>query len=150
MKLNKKEIKTTITEVINSSGFLLIEILFRGVEKQPVIEVFIDSKVGVTANECAVISRTLEELFDKEVLIDSKYRLDVSSPGIDRPLKYYEQFPKNTGRKFKVKFSNGEETNSFEGKLESAENNELVFLVKGEKIKLKYDQLISAKVLVSF
>ena len=82
-------------EITSSSGFLLIDIVLRGTERNRVIEVFVDGEKYITAKDCAEISRKLNEVFEEKELIKAAYRLDVSSPGIDRPLLYLKQYPKN-------------------------------------------------------
>ena len=71
------------------------------------VDVFIDSDVGVTFEKCQKISRYLEHYIDEEGWLGEKYVLEVSSPGITRPLKLKRQYPKNIGRKVEVKLLEG-------------------------------------------
>ena len=93
--------------------------------------------------------KCLPFLEDDEI-INQAYRLDVSSPGVDRPLKFLEQYQKNIDRKFKIKYNNNETTSEFEGKLKSVNNTQLCFNVKKEEVIVDFDQVVSAKVLISF
>ncbi len=150
IKMKKQQIYSKIEEIVQASDFLLVDTLIRGSEKKPVIEVFIDSEKGVTANQCADISRELNDYLNDEDIINQSYRLDVSSPGIDRPLKFLEQFPKHIDRKFKIKYSNNESTSEIEGKLKSVNDSQLCFNVEEEEVILDFAQVVSAKVLISF
>ena len=67
------------------------------------IDVFIDSDSGVTFEKCQKISRYLERFIDENGWLGEKYVLEVSSPGISRPLKFKRQYAKNIGRKVEVK-----------------------------------------------
>jgi ribosome maturation factor RimP len=148
--MKKGLIHSKIEEIVHSADFLLIDTIIRGTEKIPVIEVFIDSAKGVTTEECANISRQLHDFLEDDEIINQAYRLDVSSPGVDRPLKFLEQYQKNIDRKFKIKYNNNETTSEFEGKLKSVNNTQLCFNVKKEEVIVDFDQVVSAKVLISF
>ena len=150
VKLKKQRIHSIIEEIVHSSDYLLVDTVLRGSEQKPVIEIFIDSAKGVTTVECADISRKLHAAFEDKDIVNQSYRLDVSSPGVDRPLKYLEQFPKNIDRKFKIEFNNNETTSEFEGKLKSIDNSELCFIVKNEEVIVEFSQVVSAQVLISF
>jgi ribosome maturation factor RimP len=66
------------------------------------LEVFIDSDSGITFEKCQSVSRHLETYLDEEKPLGEKYTLEVSSPGVDRPLKLPRQYHKNIGRKVEV------------------------------------------------
>ncbi|MFA8342036.1 MAG: ribosome maturation factor RimP [Rhodothermaceae bacterium] len=150
--MNKKEEILNITEqVVSRYGYLLIDVVFRGDHKNRIIEIFIDhEKDGVTTKTCASISREIGEQIDEEELIASKYRLDVSSPGVDRPLKFIQQFVKNIDRKFEIEHTTEEGAVKFEGKLKSVEENKLTFIKEKEEIVIDFPNIKSAKVLISF
>ncbi len=75
-------------EITASSGYFLIDIVLRGTERNRVIEIFVDGEKNITAKDCVEISRKINEIFEEKEIIKAAYRLDVSSPGIDRPLLY--------------------------------------------------------------
>lgn len=150
--MNKKEqILNIIEEVVNRYGYLLIDVVFRGDQKNKIIEIFIDhEKDGVTTKACASMSREIGLKIDEEELITSKYRLDVSSPGVDRPLKYIQQFTKNIERKFEIEHSIEDGTEKFEGKLKSIQDDKLTFIKGKEEVLIDFPNIKSAKVLISF
>ena len=150
--MNKKDqIKEIIEEVVSRYGYLLIDVAFRGDQKNKIIEIFIDhEKDGVTTKACASISRDIGEQIDTEELITSKYRLDVSSPGLERPLKFIRQYVKNIDRKFEVEYQTEEDTNKFEGKLVSVEGEKLTFKTNKEEVLIDFEKIKSAKVIISF
>lgn len=71
------------------------------------LEVFLESDSGVTFNKCKRISRYLEDYIDTEGWLGEKYVLEVSSPGVGRPLKIKRQYHLNIGRKVEVKLQEG-------------------------------------------
>ena len=149
MKNNFENIREIAQQIAEQNNHFLIDLIVRGSENSRVIEVFIDGENNISAEECAHISRQISKLIDESELL-SNYRLDVSSPGVDRPLIYLKQFPKHINRLFEVEFKTANLTPStFKGKLISVENGILSFNT-GKEIKIKFEDIIKAKVLVSF
>lgn len=95
------------------------------------LEVFLDSDIGITFEKCRKISRYLEEFIDEAGWFGPKYTLDVSSPGITRPLKKLRQYTKNIGRKVEVKTNDGEKKT---GLLIAATDAEITL---EEKVRIK-------------
>jgi ribosome maturation factor RimP len=76
-----------------------------GLGKRKILRIFIDKDGGVNVENCASTSRYLSEELDKEEyskLINSAYTIEVSSPGLDRPLKTTRDFERNLGRKLRI------------------------------------------------
>ncbi|HHS95283.1 MAG TPA: ribosome maturation factor, partial [Phaeodactylibacter sp.] len=71
------------------------------------LEVFVDSDSGITFTKCQRLSRYLEKFIDEEQWFGDKYTLEVSSPGIGRPLKFVRQYHKNLQRRVEVKKKDG-------------------------------------------
>lgn len=86
------------------SDCFLVEVKLHANRK---LEVFMDCDSGVTFERCQKTSRYLEKHLDEENWLGEKYILEVSSPGIGRPLKLHRQYPKNIGRKVEVTLTEG-------------------------------------------
>lgn len=71
------------------------------------VTVFIDSDSGVTFEKCTQVSRHLEKYMDEERIFGGDYVLDVSSPGVDRPLMLWRQYPRHKGRSLIVTLKDG-------------------------------------------
>ncbi|MCI5083126.1 MAG: ribosome assembly cofactor RimP [Saprospiraceae bacterium] len=71
------------------------------------LDIFLDSDSGITFQKCQRISRYLESYLDEEGWLGEKYVLEVSSPGLTRPLKLKRQYKKNIGRKVEVNLHEG-------------------------------------------
>ena len=149
MSLSIENITDAAQSIASEKGLVLVDLIIRGSNQNPVIEVFIDGEKSVSAEDCANISRELDKKITDDELAKANYRLDVSSPGVDKPLKYLIQFPKHINRKFSVKYKKGEETKIFSGRLKAVEGEDLVFEDKNE-ILIPFNQIIEAKVLISF
>ena len=102
MNFINENIAEIAREIVVSNGFFLIDVTFRGTENNKVIEVFIDGEKNITAEDCAKVSKEINSIIDEKQLIKSRYRLDISSPGVDRPLQYLKQYSKHIGRRFEV------------------------------------------------
>ena len=72
------------------------------------IGVFIDGDEGVSLDVCAQISRILESVLDQEPNLGGVYELEVSSPGVNRPLKFPRQYLKHVGRTVRIEMTGGE------------------------------------------
>ncbi|MGI4728567.1 MAG: ribosome assembly cofactor RimP [Janthinobacterium lividum] len=118
--------------------------------------VLVDSDQGIGIQDCAAISRHVGFHLEENNVIEQAYNLEVSSPGVDFPLKSVRQFQKNVGRNLLLKLS---DNSTKEGKLLSADEENIVIeektAVKGKKatfaeVQLPYHQLQEAIVLISF
>lgn len=137
--------------VTQELGFLLIAVTVKGDNRNRILQIFVDSDKSLSADDCALVSGKIASDIENSDLISSKYRLEVSSPGIERPLKYIQQYPKNINRNFEVTYiADDEEVKKITGKLIKVEDNDLTFLVKGSEIKVNFNKIKIAKVLVSF
>jgi ribosome maturation factor RimP len=85
-----------------SHGIRVLDVEIAGGMNRPLVRVFIDREGGVTLDECAKFSRALSALFDVEDPIPTSYMLEVSSPGLDRPLKKVKHFEQSKGKMAKV------------------------------------------------
>ncbi|MDF1610813.1 ribosome maturation factor RimP [Stygiobacter electus] len=148
--MEKANLLQIFEEIVTSNGYLLIDLNLRGDNRLKIIEVFIDNEKGITTDDCVLISRALTEKIEEDELINSNYRLDVSSPGIDRPLKYLVQYQKHINRKFEVTYKIENETKKLIGKLLKIKDDNLYFSEKNEEIKINFQNIINAKVLISF
>jgi ribosome maturation factor RimP len=83
----------------------LVELVFH--DKQKKLEVFLDADKGLAFDRCQKISRFLEATIDEQNWLGEKYILEVSSPGISRPLLFLRQYVKNLGRKVDITMNDG-------------------------------------------
>jgi ribosome maturation factor RimP len=118
----------------------------RGEAKAPVFEVFIDNEHGITLDLCREVSRDLQTLIDRE-LPGARYRLVVSSPGLERPLQHSWQYRKHTGRILDFMLS-GQERGKFTGRLLSVSEQGIVVqpLAGDEHRSFGFDEILSATV----
>ena len=118
------------------------------------IAVYIDGDEGVSLDNCTRISRTLESLLDADPSLGDEYVLEVSSPGVSRPLKFLRQYAKHTGRTLQVTLTDG---SKIEGKLTHTGATTITLDVKSqakqktENLKeIPFNEIKEAYVTVSF
>ena len=87
------------------------------------LDIFVDSDSGMTFRKCQRISRFVEAYLDEEQPLGEQYTLNVSSPGVDRPLKFHRQYVKNVGRSLDVTTTEGDQ---FSGELKSVTEDSIV------------------------
>lgn len=110
-----------ITSKLTDPTQFLVDVIVKGHKSAQKVLVIIDGDKGVTIDDCANLSRQLSKVFDELQLFDESYLLEVSTPGLDQPLKLKRQYLKNIGRKIKVTTHQGTE----EGKLIMADDEKI-------------------------
>jgi ribosome maturation factor RimP len=126
------KLEALVNEVIEGSeGLFLVEIRIKPTNN---IKVFIDGDQGVSIERCVFVNRKLYKLIEEqELYTDGNFSLEVSSPGLDEPLKLTRQYQKNVGRNVEVTLIDGTKT---EGILkELAEDHILVEETRGKNKK---------------
>ena len=150
MDLIEENIITISNEIAEKLGYFVIEILFRGDSRKRIIEIYVDAEKNIDADNLAEISREINSIIEEQDIIQQSYRLDVSTPGVDRPLKFLKQFPKHINRNFEVGYKVREETSIITGKLLAVVGEELTFFSGGKNILINFKDITTAKVLISF
>lgn len=97
------QIERLVTPILDDLAFELVDLQLRNEGKQMALSVFIDKPDGVTLDDCVTVSREVGAILEIEDPIKSAYRLEVSSPGLDRPLKKAADFERFAGQKIKLK-----------------------------------------------
>ena len=103
----RDDLKKKIKEVVESNGFELFSIDWKGSERRGLLIVKIDSIAGINVKDCEEVSKALSILLDMEEPFSFPYSLEVSSPGIERPIRNLNEFLRYTGKPVNI-FSKGE------------------------------------------
>jgi ribosome maturation factor RimP len=147
----KAKIHEISASAAERNNLFLIDLIIRGHEKNRVIEVYYDSEKILDAETIALVSREIEEEIEKHELVKGQYRLEVSSPGVDRPLLYAGQYPKHINRNFEIVYSDENTDKKLKGRLRSVEDDNFFFETdKKELIKINFNNIKKAKVNISF
>jgi ribosome maturation factor RimP len=119
--------------IVSSAGMELVEVQYRREARGWVLRLLIDKEGGVTLDDCTLISREVGRNLDVEDFISTPYTLEVSSPGLNRPLKTERDYLKYRGHLIRVKtFSPVGNRRQFKGKLLGISNREIEIQVDQE------------------
>ena len=99
-----KAIQNFVTPIISEMGYDLVDVELAGSDRNRVVRIFVAKDGGIQLDDCVRISRTVSDEIDIIDLIPGRYRLEVSSPGIDRPLRTMRDFQRNLGREVTLHF----------------------------------------------
>jgi ribosome maturation factor RimP len=143
------QLKNIAQETTGRLGFIFIDTVFRGNDRNIIFQILIDGEKGLSADDCATVSRAVDEIIEKENLISSKYVIEVSSPGADRPLQDIRQYPKHINRKFEIKYTDNNETKNLKAKLVKVEGDSLTFDTGKDEITVDFNKIDKAQVIIS-
>ena len=132
--------------VLDDMGLELVEIQFRRESGGWILRLFIDREGGVNVDDCASVSRQISAYLEVEDLIDHAYNLEVSSPGLERPLKRKEDFIRFSGRKARIKLKepvDGQRV--FIGLLGPVDGNTITLDIDGQQMEIDLDAVTRAR-----
>jgi len=142
-----KRIEEMALPLVEQADMFLVDLEIKQQEMN-VVWIYVDSeKGGVNLDECSRISRELSFMIETEELFNSSYRLNVSSPGLSRPLSDKRQYAKNLGRSAKVKFKSAENYEKLEGVLKDVSDDRVTIRTdKGEETSIRFEDLVETKI----
>ncbi len=129
--IHQEALQQFIDEAIRDTDLFLIDLKILPYAK---IEVFLDGDDGVTIQKCAQVARYINKNLEEKFGEDFIYELEVSSAGLEHPLKLVRQYLKNIGRKLEITLS---DDSTLEGKLEAANETEFTLTYSLPKAKHK-------------
>lgn len=137
--------------VLSTTDFFLVDVEIKGGDT-PEVWISVDgTDRGVNMDECAEISNEISFLMDAHDMFSGQYRINVSSPGLSRPLVDPRQYPKNEGRKAKVKFKHDGEYRKVEGILQEVLDDEIkIELDDKSTFAVAFEDLVETKIIPSF
>lgn len=124
----KDRLRTLVAGIIENEGIDLLEIATGGGRGNRIIRFFVDRDGGIGVDECARLSRELSDVLDfhQDDLGLDRYRLEVSSPGIDRPLRSETDFSRNVGRMVTMTHRTDEGISGLEGRIKGIQDSEVI------------------------
>lgn len=151
--MQKHYLADLIEPIISNLGYETVRILTIG-ETNPVLQIMIEHKdynKEISVDDCALVSRSLSEVLEEKDPIDGKYVLEVSSPGLDRPLTKLEHFSRYIGYLIKLEtIDMVEKRKRFKGTIESVSNQgEISLKMEEEVYNIAYDNISKAKIILT-
>ena len=147
------KIQDYLQTFLTSLGLELFDMQFRRETNGWVLRLFIDtidSENGVSLQNCSDVSRELGHYLDVEDIIDHAYNLEVSSPGLERPLRSTEDFQRYCGKGAKVKLHDAmDDQKIFEGVIDTVVDEIICMkLADGRSIKFSYEMINKARLTI--
>jgi len=142
-----KTIEQLIEPVVTKEGLELVDIELKREAIGLVLRIYIDTKEGgVSLDTLSKASQSISKILDEADTIKQKYTLEVSSPGIERPLTKPDHFKRFVGSKIQVKTEKPlEKRKQFKGQLVEAGDESFVLEVNGERFEIMYDNVAKAR-----
>lgn len=141
----EQKLTELLRPTVEMTGMELLGIEFISAGNNSVLRLYIDHENGIDVDNCADVSREVSAILDVEDPISSEYSLEVSSPGVDRPLFTKEHFQMVIGETVEVKLGmplNGRR--KFKGLLEAIEGDNLIVVVDGQDYELPISNIDKA------
>lgn len=151
MSSKLEELQALLAPVVVALGYECWGIEFSSQGRHSMLRVYIDKEGGVLVDDCAIVSRQISGILDVEDPISSEYTLEVSSPGMERPLFTIEQFASFAGEQVKIKLrSPFEGRRNFQGFLRGVEEQDVVVQVDEHEYLLPIDLIDKANIIPKF
>jgi ribosome maturation factor RimP len=137
--------------ILEDSGFELVDVEYLMEHGRWVLRLYIDTEAGVTLDECARVSREMGDLMDVHDVIPHRYVLEVSSPGLNRPLRKQRDFARVVGKRIKVRTTAPiEGRRNFKGTLTGLQEAHLVMETDGQDVILPLSEVEKANLVYEF
>ena len=147
----KHEVWRVLEPTISAMGYEFVGVEYAGAAGRNTLRVYIDTASGVTLEDCESVSHQISGLLDVEDPISGAYDLEVSSPGMARPLFRIEDYERFAGEMVKIRLAIPENgRRNFNGKLIGVANGHVEIEVDGQIYKLRYEQIEQARLIPQY
>jgi len=148
--MKPEELRPFIEPVLEQLQIDLVDVAIDGYGNRTIVRVLVDEIGGIRVGRVTEASRAIADVLDQKDLIQSRYTLEVSSPGVDRPLKTARDFLRHVGRKVKVTYRQEDQSVSETGTIESVEGSTLHLSAPSGKFAVSLDQIQKAVIMIEF
>lgn len=151
MKNIKGKVAEVATEICQDLGYELVDVEFKKGAKHNLISIFIYKEDGIGLDDCESVSRKIDEILDKEEDLTDPYYLEVSSPGLDRPIKTKDDYRRNLGKEVEVKlYAPIDGKKQFEGFLTSYDDESVLIKMEDGEMTFKQKDISMMRQVIKF
>lgn len=150
------DIVQKITQIIEPTladmGFALVRVLYQGADTNNTLQIMIERAdySAMQADDCEKVSKALSAILDVEDVVANRYLLEVTSPGIDRPLVKLADYERFCGREAKVEtLIPVDGRKRFKGKLLGVDGTQIIMDFEGQELKIEFDIISKAKLVLT-
>lgn len=151
MSKNAARLQELIEPVVTALGYELVGVVYVPQGRHSLLRIYIDSASGIALEDCERVSHQVSGVLDVEDPVTGQYQLEVSSPGLDRPLFSVEHFVRFTGRRAKLRLhtpQNGRR--NFTGVLTGVRDGQIVIVDDGTEFALPFDNIDKAQLVPEY
>jgi len=147
MEYLTERIKELVSPLFRDSDLVLVELKVFRDRRKVILRFLVDrSKGGIRLDECTQLNAQIGEILDREQLLEESYVLEISSPGIDRPLVSLEDFSRVIGRNVRLFLKEAiKDKRELIGSIDKIEGEDIIFLLGSEYLNIPIDNIIKAK-----
>ena len=144
--ISKNKMRELLEPTIEDLGYELVWIEMANQDKHKILRIYIDAPGGIQVDDCETVSRQISVLLDVEDPMNTEYFLEVSSPGLDRPLVKPDHFKQFLGDQARIiMHTHVLGRRKFTGQMVEADDNAVVVEMDGESFELPYKNMDSAR-----
>ena len=142
----REQIRQIAQPALDRYNAELVDVILTKAAHRPTLRILVDKEGGITLDECSDINRELSDILDKTGIMKTSYVLEVSSPGLDRPLRTRRDFEKVAGEELNVHIKKPVEgKNFFQAMLDSVDEEFIILKKKdGRMLKIPYENIHKA------
>lgn len=145
-----RRVRELIRPVFDEQFYHLVDLEMRGSRNNQVLTIYADTEKGITLAEITRLTQEISDILDMHDVIPGSYRLEVSSPGVHRPLRLPWQFRKNIGRWLTVQYLDQDVRREVSGELLEVQEGAIVLRVKQQDVTIPLSAIELAKVKIKW
>ncbi len=150
-ELSVNKLNELIQPLVEDLGYEFVGLEYNSNPKHSVLRIYIDKEEGIAIEDCELVSRETAALLDVKDPIRSQYNLEVSSPGLDRPLFTPSHYREFIGEKAQVSlFAPLDGRRKFSGPIVSADETAVTIDQDGSEVALNFDNIVKAKLIPDY
>lgn len=140
-------LRDKLASLVEALGYEFVGCELQKQGRYSVLRVYMDSESGITVDDCSKVSRQVSAMLDVEDPISGPYSLEISSPGLDRPLFELGHYTKQIGKRIKLRTRTPiENQRNFAGTLVHADESNVYLLIDAEEVIIPFSIIEKAKV----
>jgi ribosome maturation factor RimP len=144
------EITELIRPVLEQMNIELVEAQLHGSGNRTMLRIYVDEPGGISLKRCATVSRQISDILDRKDPIKSRYILQVSSPGLDRPIKTIDDFKRNVGQKVHIEYMEKEKHVQSDARIIKIQDDRIEFEIDGRTVILSMNEIVTVKPVIEF
>ena len=147
--MTEETLKNILENAIEQSNVRFVDLVLRGNRGGAVLEVFVDTERGVSADELAEVSRSLGDVLEAQDLVKGRYTLIVSSPGLDRPVRFPWQYTRHIGHSVEAIVVRDGSEMEISGIIEENDAQVLTVVQGGARTEIPHDTIKEARIVAT-